>query len=325
MDASQLPRTLPDPSDLFSSCRSRASAVRTVDLFAGGGGVACAMKSLGLHTRHVEIDPDACRTLRASGFSEVVEGDVRDLSSWLPSDPVVLLHASPPCPKWSRANQRSERIAVAQDLWPETLQAVQWLQPLLVTVENVKDAPADLWCDDLRREGYFVGSWLLNAMDYGAPQTRRRWIIVASKVRAPKRPAATHGLPGSGLQRYRTLRDILEPVGNRVTYPVGTGRAGSEPDRLDRPCPTIVTAEVKGTRATEGSGWSFHGGPDRLADALYLALGWRRATIRECMRAQTFPEDWPFQGTSDAIYRQIGNAVPVVLAKAMLECALDTL
>lgn len=83
-----------------------------------------------------------------------------------------------------------------------------------------------------------------------------------------------------------------------------------------------MTTEVKGTRASRSSGWTFNGGPDRASDATFLATGLRRVSETEAARLQGFPEGWPFQGTSLARYRQIGNAVPPLLAEAALRALL---
>jgi len=299
--------------------------VNAVDLFAGHGGVACAMRELGLDARHVELDVDACDTLTAAGFRDVVQADVRDLGAWRPQSPTGLLWGSPPCPKWSRANRRRDRIPLAVDGWSWMLDAVRALRPTLVCVENVKDAPTHRWASDLRAEGYHTGEWRLDAADFGEAQRRRRRFVVASRVAMPLAPVPTHGDPRLGLAPPRSMRDILDPQGDRHVYRPGTGRAASEPWRLDLPTPTVMCTEVKGTRASSASGWTFHGGPDRLSEALFLALGWRRATLAECARAQGFPEAHPFRGTSEARYRGAGNAVPRTLALAVLRAALATL
>jgi site-specific DNA-cytosine methylase len=95
------------------------------------------------------------------------------------------------------------------------------------------------------------------------------------------------------------------------------GRAGTEPGRLGQPAPTVATTEEKGTRASEASGWTFNGGPDRASDAAFLAVGRRRLTWQECAALQDFPPDYPFQGTIGARYRQVGNAVPPKLAEVV--------
>ena len=93
---------------------------------------------------------------------------------------------------------------------------------------------------------------------------------------------------------------------------VGDSLAGSQPWRLDRPSPTVVTTEAKGSgpgAATE----RVH----KASDALYLATGRRRLTVEECATLQGFPSGHPFQGTKSAQYRQVGNAVPPKLAEVV--------
>lgn len=280
--------------------------VRALDLFAGGGGVAVAMRDLGIEATHVELDPSACATLRAMGERRVVEGDVRDLGRFAHPGAFDLVWSSHPCPKWSRATSRTRDRA--PDGWP-------WALAVIGRV-----APRALWARDLEARGYEVVHGLANAMWFGVPQTRTRALVIAVRGgrRAPRMPAPTVDAP-------RGMGEALEPPAGRVVYPRGTGRAASEPWRLDLPAPTVMTTEAKGTRASRASGWTFHGGPDRASDATFLATGLRRVSETEAARLQGFPEGHPFQGTSEARYRQIGNAVPPPLARAALRAALEAL
>lgn len=298
-----------------------SEALIAVDLFAGAGGMACALRRHGFTSHHVEIDPEACATLRAAGFVDVVQADVAALLAWDPGREVALLHGSPPCPKWSTATH-PDRRGNHPDGWPWMLAAVRRLEPWTVTVEITKQAPVAEWARDLEALGYRVVSALVNAAAYGAPQTRWRWALVASLRRAPVLPPPTHG---EGLLPPATLASCLEPVGDRVVYPVGQGRAASEPWRLQIPAPTVTTTEVKGTRASESTQWSFNGGPDRASDATFLASGLRRITTTEAARLQGFPEKYPFQGTITAHYRQIGNAVQACMGDLLCKAALGAL
>lgn len=287
-----------------------------VDLFAGGGGVACAMRALGLRAIHVEKEPWACATLRAMGEPMVFEGDVRAIHLWRPAEPVGVLWASPPCPLWSRATSRTRDQA--PDGWPWTLAAIDMLAPRVVAIENVKQAPRQAWARDLEERGYRVVHGVLNAADYGVRQTRNRSVLLASLRGTPALPTPT-------TRNHLPLGPALEPIGARVVYPEGLGRAASEPWRLGNPSPTVMTTEVKGTRASAASGWTFNGGPDRASDATFLAIGLRRITVTEAARLQGFPEGHPFQGTTTERYTQAGNAVPPPLAHATLSRGLELL
>ncbi len=94
---------------------------------------------------------------------------------------------------------------------------------------------------------------------------------------------------------------------------------------LLRPAPTVTAQEVKGTRASAASGWTFRGGPDRASDALAMATGRRRLTVEECARLQAFPADYPWGAarSKTARYRCIGNAVPPTLARVVGERLME--
>lgn len=120
-------------------------------------------------------------------------------------------------------------------------------------------------------------------------------------------------------ERFESQR----PQAVSVHYPPGRSRAASEPERLDRPSPTVTTTEVKGTRASKASGWTFHGGPDRASDGAFLAVGRRRLTVREVAALQDFPPWMEWEGTSEDQYRQIGNAVPPRLAQVVTAAVME--
>lgn len=150
-------------------------------------------------------------------------------------------------------------------------------------------------------------------------EAREAWASAGCPVPpSPERPAWWH--------RASLAHEVCRTIGTKANatvdvalhYTPGTGRAASEPWRLDRPSPTVVTVEVKGTRACRSTGWTFHGGPDRASDAAFLAVGRRRLRVSECAALQGFPADYPWHGTSTSQYRQVGNAVPPALAEAVV-------
>ena len=116
--------------------------------------------------------------------------------------------------------------------------------------------------------------------------------------------------------RAQGARDKTGHQGGHAAPRVDT-RAGSRPELLDRPSPTVTTCEVKGTRG-EGQ----HGGPDRASDAAWLGAGIRRLTPAECATLQDFPPDHPWRGTKTSIYAQIGNSVCRTVARLVATSVL---
>jgi DNA (cytosine-5)-methyltransferase 1 len=196
-----------------------------------------------------------------------------------------------------------------------------------------------LLLDAFKAVGYSVSYALLQAADYGVPQIRERVFFFGAREGSPPPfPPPTHDRDGrDGLPHWRTLRDALagldDPAPEYVAYSetrlrylrllgpgqnwrdlpadvrreamggayfAGGGKCGFY-RRLswDEPSPTVTTAPHQ--KATD----MCH--PDEL----------RPLSVRECARVQTFPDDWTFAGSTVAKYRQVGNAVPPLLAYAV--------
>jgi len=179
--------------------------------------------------------------------------------------------------------------------------------------------------------------------DWATPQHRRRWFVVAGPRLLPI-PRPTHAeVPGPLTKPWRSMGEALpalvlpsvgvqgdtavwvrDPVCGEVVYfQHEASRAGTEQWRLLKPSPTVTVQEVKGTRASASSGWTFNGGPDRASDSAFLAVGRRRLTVQEVATLQGFPKDWPWRGTKTGQYRQVGNAVAVELAHVVLRAVLQ--
>jgi len=320
-----------------------------LDLFAGCGGAALGLRRAGWTTLAcIERDEAAAGTLAAAGFP-VLRSDIRDVDWSAFAGRADLVWASPPCQPGSTAGRRLA-ARDPRDGWPWTFDALDAVRPTWFLAENVlgwtyhtesctRDGAAGgcagcAWEQTIqpavRARFAFSGAWRLDAADFGAPQHRRRVILWGGPV--PLRaPTPTHGDPADEdtalrqLTPWRTVRDAIgdtlladDACEDRACYPCdgSHGRACAEPWRADRPAPTVTTTEVKGTRA-HAPDWIFHGGPDRASDAAFLVAGVRCIEVAEGLRLQALPDNWPLQGTREEQYRQVGNAVPPVLAEAV--------
>lgn len=317
-----------------------------IDLFAGAGGASTGLASLGLDPLGFEYDADAIATSRAAGHRTVRA----DLSSYdwtvLDGVEVDVLHGSPPCQPWSQGG-RQRGADDPRDGMPWLLRAVEELRPRLVTVENVaglthkKNRPyLDDFVGSLVELGYDVEWRILNAADYGIPQTRRRLIVVARRDGVlPKWPDPTHAKdPADGLLPWVTMADALGwPDHYGVEQFRGSGmreRHGERPIRpatapalsvttstpvrrwilhTDRPWPYERPATtVYGDPRVPAPG---HHAEDESGSQMKDAV---RITLEDLATLQGFPSGYPFTGGRTSMAKQIGNACPPALLAAVV-------
>ena len=320
-------------------------------LFAGAGGADIGLQRAGCqHIACVEGDRNAVATLVAAGFPGVhawigTPPPGSDVPAWTwDGIPVDLLWGSPPCQPYSQAGKQLGADD-PRDGWPATLATIRAVRPRWVIIENVGGSPIEAWAADLGpsmfRPGLYphVSTRFLDAADWGLPSHRRREFLVAGPV--PYRwPEPTHAGPSAPVEARRRLLPwngfgaalglvnvVAGASGGYVLLPGNGGhlpapRCASEPAHtvtascpqyLLEPAAGVCTTEVKGTRASAASGFTFNGGPD----SLFLATGRRRLTWQECATLVGFPDGYPFQGTIGDRYRQVGNAVAPIMAEVL--------
>ena len=190
---------------------------------------------------------------------------------------------------------------------------------------------------DVAQLGYHLSFGVLDAADYGASQHRLRFMMLGSRESpAPMCPSPTHGF---GLRRHRTVRDAIfhlrhDPgAGSQYTDPVRSLFARVPEGGNWRDLPPELHREALGGAWNAGGGktgfyrrlsWDAPSptvttAANRKGSAMCHPKEHRPVSVRECAALQGFPEDWFFSGSMSAQYRQIGNAVPVPLAKAVAE------
>jgi DNA (cytosine-5)-methyltransferase 1 len=296
-----------------------------LEICAGAGGQSLGLEQAGFtHEAAVELDPDACETLRRNREWKIIEDDVSTVDGRAYRG-LDLLSGGVPCPPFSIAGKQLGHED-DRDLFPQALRLVREIGPRAVLLENVRglatrrfDAYRARVLAQLQELGYHTWWDLVHASSHGVPQLRPRFVLIAIKEPWAARFLWPEASPEPPPTVGQTLYDLMAERG----WP----GAGSWRDRAGGIAPTIVGGSKK------------HGGPDlgpTRAREAWKAMGvdglgvadeapgpdfpmhqLPKLTTRMVARIQGFPDSWEFSGRKTAAYRQVGNAFPPPVARAV--------
>lgn len=321
----------------------------SIELFAGAGGLALGMSQAGFqHLMLNEIDKDASDTLRKNRPDwHVVNHDVNAVHFGHYRGKVDLISGGFPCQAFSYAGNKGGFDDARGTLFFELARAVKEVQPKVFLCENVRGLLSHdnghtlnvikSVIDDL---GYtLVPPRVLQAIKYKVPQKRERLIMVA--IRNDYARKVTFHWP-SPYYRIMNLRDALF-AGELYETDVPISEGQKYPEKKRRILELVPMGgywrdlPVEVQKEYMGGSFALEGGKTGMARRLSLdepsltltcapaqkqterchPLETRPLTIREYARIQTFPDNWSFCGSLSSKYKQIGNAVPVNLARAV--------
>ena len=340
--------------------------ITTIDLFAGAGGL-----SLGFHLADlgylpvfaVEHELAAAKTFERNFGCEVFAGDIEQGPEYPKADLII---GGPPCQGFSPLGRDRDDVSRAQlnGLWKHFLDAVRTIRPKAFVIENVREFQRSaqfaellhLLDTDSELSAYTPAYGVLNAADYGVPQTRLRGILVAVRDcdgELPWPPPAALG-PGSPDELpHRTVREAIGDLPRRTTgfdpYFDDEGgqhlHFGRRPTQMsleryraippggnrfdlmeNRPDITPACWADKPTGTTDVMGRLWWDRPSATIRTEFFKpekgrylhpVEDRVISHREGARLQSFPDWYLFEGTKIEIARQIGNAVPPLLGAAI--------
>ncbi|AZQ77088.1 DNA cytosine methyltransferase [Flaviflexus ciconiae] len=298
-----------------------------LEICAGAGGQSSGLENAGFgHALAVEIDKDAASTLRLNRPDwNVLEADVREVSG-TDYRGIDLLAGGVPCPPFSIAGQQlgadDER-----DLFPEAMRLVDEARPEAVMLENVRGLATARFAnyrqsilDTLDELGYEADWQLLYSSEYGVPQLRPRFVLVAFKK--------------GNLENFKWPSPAGTPPSvGKVLKPLMAERGWLGATQWARGANAIAPTLVGGSKKHGGADL----GPTRAKEA-WLKLGVNGKGIADeapgpdeamdhipkltnimAARVQGFDKKWRFAGRKTSVYRQIGNAFPPPVATAIGE------
>jgi DNA (cytosine-5)-methyltransferase 1 len=298
--------------------------MRSIEICAGAGGQALGLEQAGFHhIALVEIDPQACATLRANRpHCNVIEGDVKSFSASEYFN-IDLLAGGVPCPPFSVAGKQLGDED-DRDLFPEALRLVRECNPKAVMLENVRgifDPKFSAYRESIKTSLFdmgYISEWeLVHSHHYGVPQLRPRAILVALQ----KEYAPYFSWPLGVVAPPPTVGQLL------YDEMASNGWLGAEAwaKQANGIAPTLVGGSKKHGGADLGPtrarlAWEKLGVNGKgLADAPPEKefVGMPKLTVKMAALVQGFPPDWEFIGKKTPAYRQVGNAFPPPVAKAI--------
>ena len=344
-----------------------------VDLFAGGGGLTTGLKDAGFAVvGAVELDPAAAST-HQSNHPEVklfiqdikyIKG--RDLLGLTPDGQLDLLAGCPPCQGFSSLTAKYKREDPRNLLVNEMLRLIEESRPYAVMMENVPGLALrgrhllDPMIEHLQRLGYIVETGVLQVADFGVPQFRRRFVLLAGRGFRISMPNPTHSRDGQSLPKWKTVRDAIEGLPEPFTLSQAKKRM-QLPSRSWHIVRDLAPQNISRIKAAKpGKGWKdipeelrpkCHKGDYNGFSNVYGRMSWdevsptitggcttlskgrfghpeadRTISVREAARLQTFPDDYVF----DTPYMEyackiIGNALPCLFAKILSSHCLSTI
>lgn len=337
---------------------------KSISLFSGAMGLDIGLVQAGIDIRiGQDFDKSCIQTMIANGKNGIA-GDIRNISAenilqqaGMKVGEPFLVCGGPPCQSFSTAGKRLGINDPRGSLFKEFVRMIDQIRPRFFIMENVKGLMSsllknengkststrvlDIILDEFGKLNYKTIFGVLDAVNYGVPQFRERFVLIGSRDNEGIfLPAPTHfHVHQNSRYRWLTLGDVIKDIEDipsecasfsegRLQYlrmiPEGGNWKNLPPEVLQeamggaytsgggkvgfyrrlsyaQPSPTVVTSPVQ--KAT----MMCHPTKDRPL------------SVAEYARIQQFPDDWKFAGTTADKYRQIGNAVPVGLAQAIGE------
>lgn len=337
--------------------RTRASSdIGVVDFFCGCGGTSAGLQRSGMRIDlGVDFDREAAATFR-SNFpdADFVRADVRALSperlmERLPAkNGLRLLSACAPCQPFSSLRRRISDKPRNRTLLLDLVPLLDTIDPDLILIENVPGLQAvkghSTWrrfTKHLETVGFNPRWSVVNCQDFGVPQRRKRLILLGSRLGHVNFPTPTHGLGRAPLSTVGDWIDDLPALAAGEVHPqISNHRAGalgalslerirSTPEgggRLDWPPELELKchSEHRGHQDVYGRLRSDGLAPVLTTKCTSLSNGRfghpsqdRAISVREAADLQTFPRTFEFVGGLRSTTRQVGNAVPVLLAEQL--------
>lgn len=343
-----------------------------IDLFSGAGGLSLGAELAGVNVQYaVELDKSASETYKKNHLhSIVINADITKLkrADFAEITECFVLFGGPPCQGFSTSNQKTRNNSNPKNkLYLEFLRLVKELAPQWVVIENVQGiynfdngmVVKDM-VNILKKYGYRSKNAILNSADYGVPQRRKRFFLVANKYNIDFEfpnvdtnivsvREAIADLPKLKNGDMKEDSDYIEcELSTYMKFMRGKSKT-SKQNYVSKNSDLVIERykyikQGENWRAIPKELMTNYKDTSRCHSGIYKRLNSdepsvvisnyrknmlihptqnRGLSVREAARLQSFPDDYIFEGSISEIQQQIGNAVPPLLSKAIFSRILE--
>lgn len=337
---------------------------RSISFFSGAMGLDLGLIQAGIEIEIGQDFDNACvHTMQANGH-RCIAGDIRNINAQdvlqqinMKTGEAFLVCGGPPCQPFSTAGKRLGINDPRGSLFKEFVRMIDEIRPRFFIMENVKGLMStalkddkgnstgtrvlDVVLEEFGKLNYKTVFGVLDAVNYGVPQFRERFVMIGSRDNESIfLPAPTHfRIHQNPSYRWLTLGDAIKDLENSNSECTAFSESRLEFLRMvpeggnwkDIP-PELLKRAMGGAYLSGGGKVGFYRrlsyaqpsptvvtSPVQKATMMCHPIKDRPLSVAEYARIQQFPDTWKFVGTTTEKYKQIGNAVPVGLAKAIGE------
>jgi len=348
--------------------KNEANTLKAVDFFCGGGGMSYGMLEAGINVlAGIDFEPNCKKTYEDNiTGAQFIQADVFDLKeeelenklNLSKNDNDLILIGCSPCQFWSIINTDKSKSTKSANLLIEFTRFVKYFNPGYVVVENVPGVlrkKSESGLEDfiiwLENNEYKVHFEVHNVVEYGVPQSRKRFTLIANRITEEKiNPIKKEGQKvtvgdvigeSNGFPKIKAghkdetefmhtvpaISDIIIRRLQKVSINGGNRLGFANDPELQLPC---FIGKDDSFKDTFGRLWWDRPSPTITTKFFSVSNGRfvhpdedRALSLREGATLQSFPKEYKFYGTStSSIARLIGNAVPPQYAKCIGEAII---